>query len=385
MERSKLAAALRVCYSWNVPLERLNKRYFRKETLSSDQPSAPDSRRGRRRSRATILDVAERAGVSKSLVSLVITGSASVSPESRAAILEAVEALQYRPNAMARSLARQRTRMFGVLVSDLRNPFFGDIVSGLQARSAELDYALVFTTGERDPEREVKAIDAMLELRVDGLVLAAPRVPDELLERVGSEVPTVVLNRRIATDACDSVTNDDELGGRIVVEHLVAFGHRRIAHIDGGAGAGAAPRRAGFLAAMRAQGLGKEAQVVEGSYTEEGGFHGARELLKRGARPTAIFAANDLAAIGALSAVEEAGWRVPEDFSLVGYDNSSLASLRHLSFSSVDQSAPEIGSMAIDRLAERVGGRSEARHETVEPRLVARSSTAAAQTRKKRS
>ena len=366
-------------------MERLNKRYFRKRTLSSDHPSAPDSRRGRRRGRATILDVAERAGVSKSLVSLVITGSASVSPESRAAILEAVEALQYRPNAMARSLARQRTRMFGVLVSDLRNPFFGDIVSGLQARSAELDYALVFTTGERDPEREVKAIDAMLEMRVDGLVLAAPRVPDELLERVGSEVPTVVLNRRIATDACDSVTNDDELGGRIVVEHLVAFGHRRIAHIDGGAGAGAAPRRAGFLAAMRAQGLEKEAQVVEGSYTEEGGFHGARELLKRGARPTAIFAANDLAAIGALSAVEEAGWRVPEDFSLVGYDNSSLASLRHLSFSSVDQSAPEIGSMAIDRLAERVGGRSEARHETVEPRLVARSSTAAAQTRKKRS
>ncbi len=343
--------------------------------MSSDRhPTHPRS--PRRRARATILDVAARAGVSKSLVSLVLTGSASVSAESRAAILEAVEALQYRPNAMARSLARQRSRMFGVLVSDLRNPFFGDIVSGLQARSAEHDYALFFTTGERHPDREAKVIDAMLEMRVDGLVLAAPRVPEAVLERVGREVPTVVLNRRIEIDACDSVTNDDELGGRIVVEHLAALGHRRIAHIDGGTGAGAAPRREGFLAAMRAQRLAREGHVVEGSFTEEGGYNGARELLRRGPRPTAIFAANDLAAIGALSAIEEAGWSVPGDCSLVGYDNSSLASLRHLSFTSVDQSAPEIGSMAIDCLAERVGGRLEARHETVEPRLIVRSSTA---------
>jgi DNA-binding LacI/PurR family transcriptional regulator len=383
LERSNLAAKLAFCYSWNVPLERLNEKYCRTTPLSSDRRPAAPARPTRRRARATIVDVAERAGVSKSLVSLVLTGSASVSPESRAAILEAVEALQYRPNAMARSLARQRSRMLGVLVSDLRNPFFGDIVSGLQARAGELDYTLVFTTGERDPEREVRVIDAMLELRVDGLVLAAPRVPDELLDRVGKEVPTVVLNRRIETDACDSVTNDDGLGGRIVVEHLAALGHRRIAHIDGGAGAGAAPRRAGFVAAMRAQGLAREAQVVEGSYTEEGGYHGGRELLRRGARPTAVFAANDLAAIGVLSAVEEAGWSVPADVSLVGYDNSSLASLRHLSFTSVDQSAPELGSMAIERLAERIGGRLEARHETVEPRLVVRSSTAKAPRAKK--
>jgi DNA-binding LacI/PurR family transcriptional regulator len=353
--------------------------------LSRDRTPHPPSRPPRRRGRATIVDVAARAGVSKSLVSLVLTGSSSVSPESRAAVLEAVEALHYRPNAMARSLARQRSRMFGVLVSDLRNPFFGDIVSGLQARAVALGYTLVFTTGERVPERESLAIDAMLELRVDGLVLAAPRVTDELIDRVGREVPTVVLNRRIHTDACDSVTNDDELGGRIVVEHLTGLGHRRIAHIDGGAGAGAAPRREGFLAAMRVQGLEREAQGVEGSYTEEGGYQGARELLRRGPRPTAIFAANDLAAIGVLSAVEEAGWSVPADLSLVGYDNSSLASLRHLSFTSVDQSAAEVGSMAIDRLAERVGGRLEPRHETVEPRLIVRSSTAGAPRARKRS
>jgi DNA-binding LacI/PurR family transcriptional regulator len=266
--------------------------------------------------------------------------------------------------------------MFGVLVSDLRNPFFGDIVSGLLARSTELEYSLFFTTGERDPAREESAIDAMLEMRVDALVLAAPRVPESVLERVGRETPTVVLNRAIDFGSCDSVTNDDVLGGRIVVQHLEALGHRRIAHIDGGTGAGAALRRDGFLAAMRAAGLEMEARVVEGSYTEEGGYQGARALLQSGARPTAIFAANDLAAIGVLSAVEEAGWSVPGDISLVGYDNSSLASLRHLSFTSVDQSAPEIGSMAIDRLAERVAeGRSSARHETVEPRLVVRSST----------
>jgi DNA-binding LacI/PurR family transcriptional regulator len=352
-----------------------------RETKPPAPPTAP-----RKRGRATIHDVAERAGVSKSLVSLVLTGSQSVSPESRAAIEEAVAALHYRPNAMARSLARRQTRMFGVLVSDLRNPFFGDIVSGLLSRSGELGYGLFFTTGERDPEREERSIDAMLEMRVDGLVLAAPRVPEAFLERVGREAPTVVLNRAIEADSCDSVTNDDGLGGRIVVEHLVELGHRRIAHIDGGAGAGAAPRRAGFLAAMRDAGLEREARVAEGSYTEEGGYQGARALLQRGARPTAIFAANDPAAIGALSAIEEAGWTVPGDFSLVGYDNSSLAALRHLSFTSVDQSAPEVGSMAIDRLAERVGeGRTVARHETVEPRLVVRSSTARMSRKKGRS
>jgi DNA-binding LacI/PurR family transcriptional regulator len=266
--------------------------------------------------------------------------------------------------------------MFGVLISDLRNPFFGDIVSGLQERSAVADYTLVFTTGELDPEREGPAIDAMLELRVDGLVLAAPRVSEEVLERVGREVPTVVLNRATRTDACDSVTNDDKLGGRLAVDHLAALGHRRIAHIDGGTGAGAATRREGVLAALAELGLAGD--VVGGDYTEDGGYRGARELFRRGGRwPTAIFAANDLAAIGVLSAVEESGRTVPGDVSIVGYDNSYLASLRHLSLTSIDQSAGEIGRMAIDRLVQRVGGRTEPRHDTVEPRLIVRSTTAA--------
>ena len=166
-------------------------------------------------------------------------------------------------------------------------------------------------------------------------------------------------------------------GALAVVRHCVSLGHRRIAHIDGGEGAGAMERRHGYEEAMRKLKLQREIRVGRGAYTEAGGHQGARELLEKRPRPTAIFAANDLAAIGALNAIEESGLRVPQDISLVGYDNTSLAAMRRMSLTTVHQPRHEIGQMAMDLLIERIRGvRIKPRRVVLSPTLVVRSTTA---------
>ena len=327
-------------------------------------------------SEPTILDVARRARVSKSLVSMVIRGEDGVSAKNRAAVRQAIEELNYRPNVIARSLVQRRTRILGVMISDLRNPFFGDVVSGIQTRALELGYRVLFNTGDRVPDLEEAAIESLLELRVDGLILAAPRVDNTIIERACRAVPVVVLNRDTSSTLSDSVTNDNLAGASLAVEHCASLGHTRIAHIDGGTGAGANVRREGYLATMRRLGLGENILTVEGGFTENGGYEAALKLLKRSPLPTAIFAANDISAIGALKALEEVGLRTPEDVSVVGYDNTSLAALPQISLTSVQQFGADIGRLGMECIFERIEGtRSTPRHEVVAPTLVVRTST----------
>lgn len=330
------------------------------------------------RRRPTIRDVARKAGVSKSLVSMVIRGEEKVSATSRKAVLEAAAELGYRPNLMARSLVQRRTRIVGVMVSDLSNPFFGVVVSGIQQQAAELGYRVLFATGDRQHEREMEAIENLLELWVDGLILAGPRIDQDSIGRIGRSVPVVVLHRPTPkTSSADSVTNDDRAGADIAVNHCHSLGHERIAHIDGGTGAGAQERREGYEHSMHRLGLAEHIVLVSGGYTEPRGYQGAQELLSRRPLPTALFAANDLCAIGAINAFEEAGLGIPSDISVIGYDNTSLAALRHVSLTSIHQPSAEMGQMAVDRLFERIDkGRTESRHEVVSPSLVIRNTTA---------
>jgi DNA-binding LacI/PurR family transcriptional regulator len=307
---------------------------------------------------------------------MVIRGEEGVSPKSREAVLRAIEELNYRPNVIARSLVQRRTSMLGVMISDLRNPYFGDVVSGIQRRAGELGYRVLFNTGDRVPALEETAIESLLQLRVDGLILAGPRIEDRAIERTSAAVPTVVLNRNTSSTSSDSVTTDNIAGATLAVDHCVALGHARIAHIDGGSGAGAGVRREGYMRAMRRLGLEDKILSVEGAFTEEGGYQGARALLARSPLPTAIFAANDICAIGALRALEEAGLRTPADVSVVGFDNTSLAALRQVSLTSVHQFGAEIGQLGVECLFERIEReRTKPRHEVVAPTLVVRSST----------
>jgi DNA-binding LacI/PurR family transcriptional regulator len=330
-----------------------------------------------RQGKPTIEDVARQAAVSKSLVSLVMRGGRHVSARRRAAVLEAVAELGYRPNAMARGLKERRTRLIGILVSDLHNPFFADVVEGIQDQAARAGYRVLVTTSDRSPAQEEAAIETLLQLRVDGLILSGLLVESRLTVQASRELPVVLVGREAKATSLDSVTNDDRAGALAVVKHCASLGHRRIAHIDGGQGAGADARRRGYEDGMRQLRLRKHLFVVPGAFTEDAGHSGALLLLDQRPRPTAIFASNDLAAIGALNAVEERGLRVPDDISLAGYDNTSLAALRHISLTTVHQPRLEMGQMAVATLLERLHeGRTRPRRAVLSPSLVVRGTTA---------
>jgi DNA-binding LacI/PurR family transcriptional regulator len=325
-------------------------------------------------SRPTILDIAERAGVSKSLVSLVMRESPHVSDEKRAAVLQAAEDLGYRPNAVARSLVRQRSFVLGVMLSNLHNPFFADVVDGIEDSALESGYRALFNSGKRVPQREAVALETLLELQTDGLILAGTLLDTKTIDEAGSAVPVVLIARATRSRIVDSVSGDDRTGGRLAVDHLVSLGHQRIAHINGSRGAGARRRQAGYAATMKKHGL--EPMIVNGSYTEEGGAEGVRQLLEAKQIPTAIFAANDLAALGALQALAESGRSVPDDVSLIGYDNAWLAGLQHISLTTIDQPRHQLGTTAVELLIERLDeGRTEPRHLVLPPSLVVRSTT----------
>ena len=324
----------------------------------------------------TINDIAERAAVSKSLVSLVMRGAPNVSEERRNAVLRAAKEIGYRPNLAARSLVRRKSQIIGVLVSDMHNPFFHEVVDGLDAAALNADYRPVLTTGQRVVEREEQGIEMLLELRVDGLILLSPRVPRAMVAEVARTVPTVAIGFAARSDRYDSIAGDERIGASLVVDHLVELGHRSIAHIHGGRGAGARPRRLQYERAMRRHGLEHEIQLVGGDFTQGGGIEGMRRLLDSDTRPTAVFMANDYSAMGALEVLDHAGIGVPRDLSLVGYDNLAAAELHRIRLTTVDQPRFDIGRLAVELLLERLeGGRSEARHVVLPPELVVRATT----------
>ncbi len=326
----------------------------------------------------TIVDVAERAGVSKSLVSLVMGGSPKVSDKSRAAVLEAARELGYRRNAAARSLVRQRSGVIGCIMSDLHNPFFAEVADGIEDAAVAKEYRALLSAGFLDGEREATAIDTLVQLRVDGMIMLGPLTRTARIRESAGIIPVVVVGRRVNARMIDSVCNDDNAGAQAVINHLVGLGHRSIVHIHAGSAAGARGRRRGYEAAMQRHGLGGHVRTIKGAYTEVGGLHAMQTLIASGELPTAVFVANDFAAIGALEAIDQAGLRVPEDVSIVGYDDTALAQLSRIALTTVAQPSAEMGRIAVRLLLERIeGGREETRHITLPPTLVVRATSAA--------
>ena len=329
--------------------------------------------------RPTLETVAARAGVSRSLVSLVLRGSPSVSPARREAVLRAVAELGYRPNAAARVLAERKSNTIGVLLNDLRQPWFADMLDGLTPALHAGGKAILLGDGRIDRMMDEALTWSFLDLGVDGLVIAGSSPATPAITNMAGKIPTVAVGGMDPDlPHVDVLANDNHLGGALAVRHLVEFGHRRIAHISGLPSAAGLVRMEAYQDAMRLAGLGGLIQVEAGDMTEEGGYQAAVRLLTLTAaeRPTAIFAANDLSCVGALSAAAALGVRVPGELSLVGFDNSSLARLRVLWLTSVDGAAHAMGQEAARMLLARISRPGAPREVTLmAPRLVVRGSS----------
>lgn len=326
--------------------------------------------------RPTIYDVASRAGVSKSLVSLVLRGSPSVSEARRSAVQAAIDELGYRPSRAASALAANRTQTIGLLIDDFHNPWFVEVLRGLRS---VLDPA-GWNVSVADLQLEVASgrnpLDGFLAMHVDGLVIAAE--PHAAPSLRALDVPFVVAGvREVDAGTPDVVASNEEQGAGLAVDHLLRLGHTRIGHLSGRGGSARA-RRTGYLAGMAAAGLEPLVAGENGDTTEEAGYEAARALLAGRSGVTAIFAANDTMALGALAALKEHGLRTPEDVSVVGYDNTTLAASRYLDLTTVDSHNAEIGTEAARTLLARIADREGPRRELLlAPSFIARGSTAA--------
>ena len=322
------------------------------------------------------MDVAERAAVSKSLVSLVLHGSPKVSAKSRAAVLEAIEELGYRPSSVARSLVTGRTNTIGVVVSDPLNQAHILVMRGIQASTSASESRPLIMHGRADAVMERELVDAFLDLQVDGLIFLGSVLPAEELTAIGRQLPVAVVGRRMPADLLDVVVAERRTGARLAVEHLIELGHRRIAHIDATPAIDEPQCRAGYLAAMEHHGL--DPVLAAGRLQQEGGEAAARQLLDQGDLPTAIFAASDLSAIGAREVILEAGISIPDQVSLIGYDDSLFARLRGIELTSIREPSEAMGIYASEVVINRILDPSQPPDEWVaEPELVVRSSTRA--------
>jgi LacI family transcriptional regulator len=331
----------------------------------------------------TITDVASHAQVSTTAVSKVIRNAYGVSPAMRDRVKAAIEELGYRPHAAARGM-RGRTFTIGVLLPDIRSPFFAEIIDGLTEQLAETDYQAIMIQGGTTHKAERRAIDALVDRQVDGILMVAPIAAKTRLEEVARDIPTVVLGRHERSAVYDTVFDDDDAGAELAVKHLISLGHRRIAHIAHQDNARARPadllhviRAETYQRVMRDHGLADEIAIAITSYSAEGGLQGARQLLNRTPHPTAIFAGADQAAFGALAAVHEAGLAVPGDVSVIGYDNIRLADLPNIALTSIDQDGVVMGRTVGRLLLERIEGRTSAVRFSITPSLIRRRTTAA--------
>jgi len=333
-----------------------------------------------RRARPTIYDVARLAGVSTATVSRALNGTGRIAPATRRAIDDAVAQLGYRPNTIARSLVTKSSQTIAFLLPDITNPFYASLVGAIQERALREDYAMLLCTTEGNAEREEQYLNLLRTKQVDGaLVDGLVLPPDRIARFVEDGFPIVCLDRDVDSPSVPLVQVDNRLGAQTATEHLLALGHRRIAHVTGAAHLRISEERlAGYELALAGVGIPRDPRfVAKGDFTEMGGYAATRSLLESGVAFTALFAANDLSAIGAMNALSESGRRVPDDVSVVGFDDIRLAGFMTPTLTTIRQPAAEIGARATEILIGLIGGgiASTLRH-LLQPELVIRSSTA---------
>ncbi|YCH06448.1 LacI family DNA-binding transcriptional regulator [Arthrobacter sp. alpha11c] len=319
--------------------------------------------------RPTLMDVAEAAGVSRALVSIVMRDAPGASEATRLKVQQAAKELGYRPDSRARLLRSSRTRLLGVSFST-SHPFHAEIVDAAYAGASLRGYDIALSA-VANGRPESRAVESLLDMGCEALIMISPALGEDELAGYATRLPVVSLLRDDVGESLDSVSSDDDAGIRIALEHLTSLGHQRIAHVDGGDAVSSPQRREAFRAEMAGRGL--ESRVISGGATEEDGLRAGQELLHD--LPTAVVAFNDRCALGIWESFRAAGLRVPEDVSVLGYDDSQFARLSYVQLSSVSQDAPLLARAAVDRAIDRLEGSTPPAHLVRTPHLVIRSTT----------
>lgn len=343
------------------------------------RPVTPPS--NRRPPRRTIHEVARRARVSTSTVSRTINSPALVDAETAQRVWKAIKELEYYPNTQARSLVSGRSRIIGLIVSDITNPFFPELVKGFEDVAAQHGYDILVSSTNYDSARMAVCVRRMLERKVDGVAIMTSEMDDHLIEQLAhGKVPMVFLDTGPRGERISNIVVDYTMGVNEAVEHLVALGHRRIGFISGPPGLKSAQvRRSAFLQALDRYGIREdEALVQEGNHKVDGGLEAMTRMLEQTDAPTAVLASNDLTAIGMLSALRRAGLEVPRDISVVGFDDIWLAQFTEPPLTTVRLSQNEIAEKAFRALLADLGAAPEGASKpdcTMETHLVIRQTT----------
>lgn len=331
---------------------------------------------------ATMKDIAKLAGVSTSTVSHVINQSRYVSEEISEKVQKAAKELNYAPSALARSLKMNRTRTIGLIVTTSTNPFFGEVVKGVERRCYQQNYNLILCNTEGDEERMKSSINTLLEKRVDGLLLLCSTLEGQYLDVFERypDIPTVVMDWGETHFPSDKIKDNSQLGGYLAAKHLIESGHREIGCVTGPLQRHQAQNRyAGFCQAMKESGLEVEDNwVIEANFECDGGVDAFNQLFEQHGKeglPTAIFACNDMMAMGIINAANKLGLSVPQDISIIGYDDVYISNFMVPPLTTIHQPKYRLGKTAVDTLLQRIENRvQEPDIVQLEPTLVIRDS-----------
>ncbi len=334
-----------------------------------------------------ILQVARRARVSTATVSRVINGFPGVRPKTMARVEKAIAELNYIPNPNARNLRIGRTRLYGLVVSDINNPFFPELIDAFEALASAQGIDVIFTHTNYDLERLRNCMRRMAERGVDGIAVMTSEVDEEALQQaVKAEVPIVLMNQQKLASVYPNVRVDYATGFREALDHLLNFGHRDIGFIGGPQTLNSARRRqSAFLAALRAHRMRvRKEWIVAGDMRVEGGYAAMKTLLSYSPRPTAVLASNDLMAVGALQAAGEAKIHVPRDLSLIGFDDIPISNMVRPPLTTIRHPRNEVAARAFAWLQHALQNKELPMAPALRPHLIVRKSTAAPPERRKR-
>src|SRR5690349_254401 len=309
-------------------------------------------------------DIARLAGVSQSTVSRVMNHDPRISAATQTRVEQAMSSLGYRPNAAARTLITGRSNLMGLVVSNITNPFYPELIETIASAAAEHDYTVVLCNTQESEDLQLSMLDLLIEHQVDGAILTSPLRESalEIGRRGLDRVPLVTVNRKMRGQHLDSVHLDNVVAGKLVAEHLWNLGHRRIAFIGGLRSASTnSDRLGGVRTALRRLGMPLPREYVRnGEFTWQHGYDAANTLLHQPVRPTALICADDLLALGVMDAAADIGLEIPRDVALVGFDDIRVAALRQVALTTVRQPVAEMGRRAVDLLMARITGTAPA-------------------------